>query len=155
MLKCRCRWLVINLILLKLFWVQSVDRMKEICKFKDIDDVIPMQPEVPFSTTTVKDLKWFGRELTELWKEKSNDKGRIFIFLAIDPKCQGDLQGYMIFYMTPKLYGLSRSIWPICYSIQHIIGEISANESIMTSYLLDRKWHKKIKKSKSLSFGLY
>ena len=33
-----------------------------------------MQPEVPFSTTTVKNLKWFGQELTELYKEKSNDK---------------------------------------------------------------------------------
>ena len=27
--------------------------IKEICKLKYIDDVIPMQPEVPFSTTTV------------------------------------------------------------------------------------------------------
>ena len=31
--------------------------IREKCKFKDIDDVIPMQPEVPFSTTTVKNLK--------------------------------------------------------------------------------------------------
>ena len=118
--------------------------IKEICKINDIDDVIPMQPEVPFSTTTVKNLKWFGQELTEWWKEKSNDKGGIFIFLAIDPKCQGDLQGHMIFYVTPKLYGLSRFLWPICDSIPRIIGEISANESIMTSCLLDRKWHKKL-----------
>ena len=103
-----------------------------------------MQPEVPFSTTTVKKLKWFGQELTELWKEKSNDKGRIFIFLAINPKCQGDLEGQMIFHMTPKLYGQSRSLWPICGSIQRIIGEISAIENIMTSCLLHRKWHKKI-----------
>ena len=85
-----------------------------------------MQPEVPFSTTTVKNLKWFGQELTELWKEKSNDKGRILIFLAIDPKCQGGLQDHMIFYMTPKLYGLSRSFWPFCDSIKRIKGEISA-----------------------------
>ena len=76
--------------------------IKEIRKFKDVDDVIPMQPEVPFSTNTVKNLKWFGKELTELWKEKSNDKERIFIYLAIDSKCQGDLQGHMIFYMTSK-----------------------------------------------------
>ena len=27
-------------------------------------DVIPMKPEVPFSTTTVENLKWFGHELT-------------------------------------------------------------------------------------------
>ena len=53
--------------------------IKEICKFKDVDDVIPMQPEVPFSTTAVKNLKWFGQELTELWKKKSNDKERVFI----------------------------------------------------------------------------
>ena len=44
-----------------------------------------MQPEVPFSTTTVKNLKWFGQELTELWNEKSNDEERIFIYLAFDP----------------------------------------------------------------------
>ena len=92
-----------------------------------------MQTEVPFSTTNVKNLKWFGQDLTELWKEKSNNKGRILIFLAIDPKCQGDLQGHMIFYMTPQLYGLSRSLWLICDSIQRITGEISAIESIMTS----------------------
>ena len=42
----------------------------EICQLKDIDDVIPMQPEVPFLTTTVEKFKWFGQELTELWKEK-------------------------------------------------------------------------------------
>ena len=59
-----------------------------------------MQPEVPFSTTAVEKLKWFDQKLTELWKEKSNEKERIFIYLAIDPKGQGDLQGHMIFYMT-------------------------------------------------------
>ena len=89
-----------------------------------------MQPEVPFSTTSVKNLKWFGQELTELWKKKSNEKGRILIFLAIDLKCQSDLQGHMILYLIPKWYGLSRSLWPICDSIQRIIGEISAIESI-------------------------
>ena len=34
--------------------------------------------------------------------DKSNDKERIYIDLAIDPKCQGDLQGHMIIYMTSK-----------------------------------------------------
>ena len=29
----------------------------EICQFKDIVDVIPMQPEVPFSTTAVEKFK--------------------------------------------------------------------------------------------------
>ena len=76
-------------------------------------------------------------------KKKSNEKERIFIYLAIDPKGQGDFQGHMIFYMTYKLYGLSRSLWPFCDSIQRIIREISAIESLMTSCLLDRKWHKK------------
>ena len=109
---------------------------------KDIDDVIPVQPEVPFSTTAVENLKWFDQKLTELWKEKSNEKKRIFIYLAIDPKGQGDLQGHMIFYITYKLYGLSRSLWPICDSIQRIIREISAIKSLMTPCLLDRKWHK-------------
>ena len=47
--------------------------------------VIPMQPEVPFSTTTVENWKWFGHELTELWIDKSNNKERICIYLAIDP----------------------------------------------------------------------
>ena len=96
-------------------------QIKEKWKFKDVDDVIPMQPEVPFSTTTVKKLKWFGKELTELWKENSNDKERIFIYLAIDPKCQGNLQGHVIFHMTSKLYGLSSSLWSNFYSIQRII----------------------------------
>ena len=114
----------------------------EICQFKDIDDVIPMQPEVSFSTTAVEKLKWLYKNLTELWKEKSNKKERIFIYLAIDPKGQVDLQGHMIFYMTYKLYGLSKSLWSFCDSIQRIIREISAIESLMTSCLLDRKWHK-------------
>ena len=57
-----------------------------------------MQPEVPFSTTTVENLKWFGQELTELWKDKSNDKEKIFIYFAIDPKGQRDLQGDKILY---------------------------------------------------------
>ena len=61
-----------------------------------------MQPEVPFLTTTVEKLKWFGQESTELWKEKSNEKETIFIYLASDPKGQVDLQGHMIFYMTYK-----------------------------------------------------
>ena len=38
----------------------------EIFQFKYNDDVIPRQPEVPLSTTTVDNLKKFGRELTEL-----------------------------------------------------------------------------------------
>ena len=118
--------------------------IKEICKFKDVHDVIPMQQEVPFSTTTVKNLKWFVQELTELWKEKSNDKERIFIYLAIDPKCQGDLQGHLLFYMTSKLYGLSSSLWSNFDSIQRLIRAISAIEIIKTSCLLDRKWHKKV-----------
>ena len=119
-------------------------QIKEKCKLKDVDDVIPMQPEVPFSTTTVKILKWFGKELTELWKENSNDKKRLFIYLAIDPKCQGDLQGHMIFYITSKLYRLSSSLWSNFDSIQRIIREISAIESIKTSCLPDRKWHKQV-----------
>ena len=92
-----------------------------------------MQPEVPFLTTTVEKLKWFGQELTKLWKEKSNEKERIFIYLAIDPKGQCDLQGHMIFYLTYKLYGLSRFLWPICGSIQRIY-RISNEFSFHTMY---------------------
>ena len=140
MLKYRCRSSIFAKTDLSLIRYE----IKEICKFKYVDDVIPKQPEVPFSITTVKHLKWFGQELTEWWKEKSNDKERIFIYLAIDPKCQGDLPGHMIFYMTSKLYGLSSSLWSNFDWIQRIIREISAIESIKTSCLLDRKRHKKV-----------
>ena len=68
--------------------------------------------------------------MTKLWKEKSNEKERIFIYLTIDPKGQNDVQGHMIFLMTFKLNGLSRFLWPICDSIQRIIREISAIESL-------------------------
>ena len=80
--------------------------------------VIPMQPEVPFSTTTVENLKWFGQELTEFWIDKSNNKERICIYLAIDPKGQRDLQCHMMFDMTSMSYGLPRSLWTNCDSIQ-------------------------------------
>ena len=33
--------------------------------------------------------------------DRPNDKERICIYHAIDPKGQGDRQGHMIFYMTP------------------------------------------------------
>ena len=73
-----------------------------------------MQPEVPFSTTTVENLKWFGQELRELWKDKSNGKEKIFINFAIDPKAQRDLQGDMKFYMTSKSHGYPISVRPNC-----------------------------------------
>ena len=47
-------------------------------------------------------------------KEKSNDKETLFIYLAIDPKCQGDLQDHMIFYMTLKV------IWTIEISVTNL-----------------------------------
>ena len=40
----------------------------EIFQFKYIDDVILRQPEVLLSMTTFEILKWFGHELTELWR---------------------------------------------------------------------------------------
>ena len=70
-------------------------------QFKYNDDVIPRQPEVPLSMTTVDKLKTFGQELTELWTDEPSDKQRIGIYFAIDPKGQSDLQGHIIFYMTP------------------------------------------------------
>ena len=63
---------VANLFLLQQIWAKS-----EICQFKNIDHVIPMQPEVTFLTNTVDNLKLFGQELTELWIYESNDKERI------------------------------------------------------------------------------
>ena len=69
----------------------------EILQFKYIDDVIPPKPEVSFSTTIVGNFKWRDQECEQLWMDKSNDKERIFIDLAIDPKCQGDLQGQIMF----------------------------------------------------------
>ena len=58
----------------------------EICQFQDIENVIPMQPEVPFSTTTVDNLEWFVQELTEMWKDKSNDKEEYSFTLLLIPK---------------------------------------------------------------------
>ena len=65
------------------FWISNTPRyfsfaplilirlqITEIFQFKYIDDVILLQPEVPLSTTTVENLKWFGQELKELWMDK-------------------------------------------------------------------------------------
>ena len=41
-------------------------------------------------------LRWRGPKYA-----KSNDKERLFIYLAIDPKGQSDLQRHIIFHMTP------------------------------------------------------
>ena len=38
----------------------------DICQFKNIDDVIHMQPEVSFLITTVDNLTLIGQELKEL-----------------------------------------------------------------------------------------
>ena len=65
--------------------------------------------------------------------EKSNDGERIYIELADDPKCQGDLQGHMIFYMTSKSHGLPIPLLTNCGSIQSKIRKISAIETLMTS----------------------
>ena len=54
-----------------------------------------MQPEVPFLTTTVWKIKVIWPRIDEVMKEKSNEKERISIYLASDPKGQGDLQGHM------------------------------------------------------------
>ena len=101
-----------------------------------------MQQDVSSSTTTVDNLKLFGQELTELWIYKCNDEQRIWIYLAIDPKGQRDLQCQMIFYIISKSYGLLRSIRPIIDSIQRKRREISAIECLMTSCLRDRKRQK-------------
>ena len=106
----------------------------EISQFKNIDDVIPLQTEVLFSTTTLENLKWFGKQLRELWIDKSNDYERICIYLAIDPKGQRDLQCHMIFYMTSKSYGLPISLWPNCDLIQRKIRKIFAIETLVTSF---------------------
>ena len=47
-----------------------------------------------FSTTTVENLKRFGKELTNLLTDTPNEKEIICIYLAIDPKGQGDLQDH-------------------------------------------------------------
>ena len=39
--------------------------------------------------------------------DKPNDKERICIYLAMNPKGQGDLQGHVIFKMISKSQGLS------------------------------------------------
>ena len=91
--------------------------ISEISQFKNIDDVSYLQPEVPLTTTTVENLKWFGQELTSYeltnqWIE------RLIIYHTIDPKGQRDLQCHIIFYMTTKSEGLPRPLWPNCGSIQ-------------------------------------
>ena len=81
---------IINPILLKLVWAQSdswkILMTSYLCNRKFL-----------FSTTTVENLKWFGKELTKLWMDTPNKKEIICIYLAIDPKGQGDLQDYMVF----------------------------------------------------------
>ena len=112
-----------------------------------------MQPEVPLTTTTVENLKWFGQELTS-YELTNQTIERIIINHAIDPKGQRDLQCHIIFYMTTKCHGLPRPLWPNCGSIQRQLRQIFAIECIMTSCLWDRKWHRKviITKQKSSSF---
>ena len=112
-------------------------------QFKYIDHQIPCQPEVPFLNDHSENLKWLSQEFVELWIDKSNNKKRICINLSIEPKCQGDLQGHMIFYMTSKSYGPPRSLWPNCDAIWPKIREISAVESLMTSCMRDREWRRK------------
>ena len=89
-------------------------------------------------------IKVIWPRIDEIMKGKIKRKWKnIHIpYSTIEPKGQCDLQGPMIFLIF-KLYGFSRSLRPICDSIQRIIREISAIESLMTSCLLDRKWHKK------------
>ena len=97
-----------------------------------------------FSTTTIENTMWLGQEFAEVWIDKSNNKEKISIDFALDPKVQGDLQGHMILYMTSKSHGLPRSLWPNCDSIWRKIREISAIERLMTSCLRVRKWRRKV-----------
>ena len=92
-------------------------------------------------------LKTWSDSVKNLWSyELTNQtiKERICINLSIEPKCQGDLQGHMIFYMTSKAHGPPRSLWPTCDAIWPKIREISAVESLMTSCMRDRKWRRKV-----------
>ena len=61
----------------------------EKCQFKDIDDVIPLQPEVPF----FNDLHWkldvIQSRVDGVMKEQIKRKKKYFIFRGIDPKGQG------------------------------------------------------------------
>ena len=115
----------------------------EICQLKDIDEVIPMQPEVAFFNNHRWKIKVIWSRIDGVMKGEIKRNIKNIHSPCNWPKRSRWLQGYMIFYMTYKLYGLSRSFGPICDSIQRIIREISAIESLKTSCLLDRKWHKK------------
>ena len=70
--------------------------------------------------------------------DKSNDKERIYIDLAIDPECQGDLKR-----SNDILYNFKVMDYPDhadqIGSIQRKIREIFAIVSLMTSCLRDRK----------------
>ena len=70
--------------LLKQIWVQSDSKLRRYLNLKNIDDVIPLLPEVPLPTATLENFEWFGQELTELWIDKSNNKDRVCIFIDID-----------------------------------------------------------------------
>ena len=52
------------------------------------------QPPLKIWSDSVKNWRSYERR-NQTMKEE-------LIFIAIDPKCQGDLQGHMIFYMTLK-----------------------------------------------------
>ena len=105
-----------------------------------------MQPEVPFLTTTVDKLKWFDQELTKFWK-KNQTKQKFFPFsffltqkvkVTFKVTCNFVWPISVIWYYSIVLF-----LWRICDSIQRIIREISAIDSLMTSCFLDLKWHKK------------
>ena len=100
----------------------------EICHFKDIDDVIPMQPEIqrpPLKMRRYGKVNWlFNVTINDIsviyvtaqscaggLKKKMKIRSDSFINLAIGPKCQGDLQGHMIFYITAKSHGYPRSLF--------------------------------------------
>ena len=91
----------------------------ETSQFKDIDDVIPMQPEVSFLTTSVEKLKWFGQELTKLWKKNQTKKKEYSYTLQLTPKVK------VTFKITRYF------IWPISYmDYQHLSDQFVTQSNV-------------------------
>ena len=114
----------------------------EIFQFKDIDDVKLRQTEVPLSTTTVKNLKWLGQELTEKWMDKLNDKERIYMHFTC-------ITCYCVTFTYKLKYG--NNFWTACPIWKIFSPACTGNtfpftsENTITIWLILKKiWHSKI-----------
>ena len=129
-------WKVFSVLLKTKFIIQYI------CRSSIWFDLSRFEPNPTVINTNIS--KWFGQELTELWIAKSNDKERICIYVAIDPKGKRDIEGHMVFYMTKK------ATWTTQITLTKFWLNLASNkreicvESLMTSCLSDQRWHRKV-----------